>query len=63
VTSTPSRSGTAELQGEVTSLRKRAPSFEQLGGEAAARLQEAGRKAQKVLELEPIRCLSSAMSC
>jgi DivIVA domain-containing protein len=32
-----------ELQGEVTSLQQRAPSFEQVGGEAAALLQEAGR--------------------
>jgi DivIVA domain-containing protein len=40
----------AELQGEVTSLQKRAPSFEQVGGEAAALLQEAGRTAEQMVE-------------
>jgi DivIVA domain-containing protein len=40
----------AELQDEVTSLRKRAPSFEQVGGEAAALLQEAGRSAEQLVE-------------
>jgi cell division septum initiation protein DivIVA len=40
----------AELQGEVTSLRERAPSFEQVGGEAAALLQEAGRTAEQLVE-------------
>ena len=40
----------AELQGEVTSLQKRAPSFEQVGGEAAALLQEAGRTAEQLVE-------------
>jgi DivIVA domain-containing protein len=40
----------AELQGEVTSLRERSPSFEQVGGEAAALLQEAGRSAEQLVE-------------
>ena len=40
----------AELQEEVTSLRERAPSFEQVGGEAAALLQEAGRTAEQLVE-------------
>ena len=40
----------AELQDEVTSLRERAPSFEQVGGEAAALLQEAGRTAEQLVE-------------
>jgi DivIVA domain-containing protein len=40
----------AELQAEVTSLRERAPSFEQVGGEAAALLQEAGRSAEQLVE-------------
>jgi DivIVA domain-containing protein len=40
----------AELQDEVTSLQKRAPSFEQVGGEAAALLQEAGRSAEQLVE-------------
>jgi DivIVA domain-containing protein len=39
-----------ELQGEITSLRERAPSFEQVGGEAAALLQEAGRTAEQLVE-------------
>jgi cell division initiation protein len=39
-----------ELQDEVTSLQKRAPSFEQVGGEAAALLQEAGRSAEQLVE-------------
>jgi cell division initiation protein len=39
-----------ELQGEVTSLQKRAPSFEQVGGEAAALLVEAGRSAEQLVE-------------
>src|SRR5215212_10642849 len=39
-----------ELQGEVTSLRERAPSFEQVGGEAAALLVEAGRTAEQLVE-------------
>ena len=39
-----------ELQGEVTSLRERSPSFEQVGGEAAALLQEAGRSAEQLVE-------------
>jgi cell division septum initiation protein DivIVA len=39
-----------ELQGEVTSLQKRAPSFEQVGGEAAGLLQEAGRTAEQMVE-------------
>ena len=40
----------AELQREVTSLREGSPSFEQLGGEAAAVLQEAGRSAEQLVE-------------
>jgi DivIVA domain-containing protein len=40
----------AELEGEVTSLRERSPSFEQVGGEAAALLQEAGRSAEQLVE-------------
>ena len=40
----------AELQDEVTSLRERAPSFEQVGGEAAALLQEAGHTAEQLVE-------------
>jgi DivIVA domain-containing protein len=40
----------ATLEGEVTSLRERAPSFEQVGGEAAALLQEAGRSAEQMVE-------------
>jgi cell division septum initiation protein DivIVA len=39
-----------ELQDEVTSLQQRAPSFEQVGGEAAALLQEAGRTAEQLVE-------------
>ena len=39
-----------ELQEEVTSLRERAPSFEQVGGEAAALLVEAGRTAEQMVE-------------
>jgi DivIVA domain-containing protein len=38
----------AELQREVTSLREE--SFQQLGGEAAALLQEAGRSAEQLVE-------------
>jgi DivIVA domain-containing protein len=40
----------AELQREVTSLQQRSPSFEELGGEAAAVLQEAGRSAEQLVE-------------
>ena len=40
----------AELEGEVTRLRERSPSFEQVGGEAAALLQEAGRSAEQLVE-------------
>src|SRR5215213_9088656 len=40
----------AQLQGEVTSLRERSPSFEQVGGEAAALLVEAGRTAEQLVE-------------
>jgi DivIVA domain-containing protein len=40
----------AELQGELTSLQQRAPSFEQVGGEAAALLVEAGRTAEQLVE-------------
>jgi DivIVA domain-containing protein len=39
-----------ELQGEVASLGERAPSFEQVGGEAAALLVEAGRSAEQLVE-------------
>jgi DivIVA domain-containing protein len=40
----------AELQREVTNLREGSPSFEQLGGEAATLLQEAGRSAEQLVE-------------
>jgi DivIVA domain-containing protein len=40
----------AELVAEVTRLRERSPSFEQVGGEAAALLQEAGRSAEQLVE-------------
>ena len=40
----------AELQREVTSLQQRPPSFEELGGEAAAVLAEAGRSAEQLVE-------------
>jgi DivIVA domain-containing protein len=40
----------AELAGEVTRLRERSPSFEQVGGEAAALLQEAGRSAEQLVD-------------
>src|SRR5215207_3686766 len=40
----------AELQEEVTTLQQRAPSFEQVGGEAAALLVEAGRSAEQLVE-------------
>ena len=40
----------AELAGEVTRLRDRSPSFEQVGGEAAALLQEAGRSAEQLVD-------------
>lgn len=40
----------AELEGEVTRLRERSPSFEQVGGEAAALLQEAGRSAEQLVD-------------
>jgi DivIVA domain-containing protein len=40
----------AKLEGEVTSLRERAPSFEELAGEAAALLQEAGRSGEQLVE-------------
>jgi DivIVA domain-containing protein len=39
-----------ELQDQLTSLQQRAPSFEQVGGEAAALLQEAGRTAEQLVE-------------
>ena len=39
-----------ELQDEVASLQQRAPSFEQVGGEAAALLAEAGRSAEQLVE-------------
>jgi cell division septum initiation protein DivIVA len=40
----------AELESEVTRLRERSPSFEQVGGEAAALLQEAGRSAEQLVD-------------
>ena len=40
----------AELQREITSLQQRPPSFEELGGEAAAVLQEAGRSAEQLVD-------------
>jgi DivIVA domain-containing protein len=40
----------AELQDEITTLKERAPSFEQVGGEAAALLVEAGRTAEQLVE-------------
>jgi DivIVA domain-containing protein len=40
----------AELQREVANLREGSPSFEQLGGEAATLLQEAGRSAEQLVE-------------
>jgi cell division septum initiation protein DivIVA len=40
----------ADLQGEVVNLRERTPSFEQVGGEAAALLQEAGRSAEQLVD-------------
>ena len=39
-----------QLQREVTSLQQRSPSFEQVAGEAAALLQEAGRSAEQLVE-------------
>jgi cell division septum initiation protein DivIVA len=39
-----------ELQAEITRLRERTPSFEQVGEEAAALLQEAGRSAEQLVE-------------
>jgi cell division septum initiation protein DivIVA len=40
----------SELQHQVTSLQQRPPSLEELGGEAAAVLQEAGRSAEQLVE-------------
>jgi DivIVA domain-containing protein len=40
----------AAMEGEVTRLRGNAPSFEQVGEEAAALLQEAGRSAEQLVE-------------
>jgi DivIVA domain-containing protein len=40
----------AALQRELNNLREGSPSFEQLGGEAAALLQEAGRSAEQLVE-------------
>jgi cell division septum initiation protein DivIVA len=40
----------AELQHQVTSLQQRPLSFEELGGEAAAVLQEAGRSAEQLVD-------------
>jgi hypothetical protein len=47
-TSTPPRNCTGRVQDEVTSLQRRAPSFEQVGGEAAALLQEPVRPAEQI---------------
>ena len=40
----------AALQRELTNLKEGSPSFEQIGGEAAALLQEAGRSAEQLVE-------------
>ena len=40
----------AALQHQVTSLQQRSSSFEELGGEAAAVLQEAGRSAEQLVD-------------
>jgi DivIVA domain-containing protein len=40
----------ADLEAEATRLRERSPSFEHVGGEAAALLQEAGRSAEQLVE-------------
>jgi DivIVA domain-containing protein len=40
----------AELERETRNLREGSPSFEQLGGEAAALLQEAGRSGEQLIE-------------
>ena len=40
----------AQLQREVISLQQRSPSFEELAGEAAALLHEAGRSAEQLVE-------------
>ena len=40
----------AKLQAEVTRVRDQSPSFERVGGEAAALLQEAGRSAEQLVE-------------
>jgi cell division septum initiation protein DivIVA len=40
----------ADLEAEAARLRERSPSFEQVGGEAAALLQEAGRSAEQLVE-------------
>ena len=42
--------GRTELEREVRNLREGSPSFEQIGGEAAALLQEAGRSAEQLVE-------------
>ena len=42
--------GQAALQRELTNLKEGSPSFEQIGGEAAALLQEAGRSAEQLVE-------------
>jgi DivIVA domain-containing protein len=39
-----------ELEREVRNLREGSPSFEQIGGEAAALLQEAGRSAEQLVD-------------
>jgi len=40
----------AQLQREITSLQQQSPSFEQVGGEAAGLLVEAGRTAEQLVE-------------
>src|SRR5215204_7463031 len=39
-----------QLQREITSLQQQSPSFEQVGGEAAGLLVEAGRTAEQLVE-------------
>jgi DivIVA domain-containing protein len=45
-----SEAGRTELEREVRNLREGSPSFEQIGGEAAALLQEAGRSAEQLVD-------------
>jgi DivIVA domain-containing protein len=48
--SAKSEQARAALQHQVTSLQQRPPSFEELGGEAAAVLAEAGRSAEQLVD-------------